>query len=227
MGKNIDAGLAQQKIVMLTDIIENDKSKCAIYFPANVNGVQCFLGNDERRQKDHQLSQARLDAYFATHNGDWFDLVRTGEICTDVINEQSERTLPTFQFSFFAIKAVACIDKGGYTIRKFHCLYHTYEPVDSNETDSVGIQRMHAFNVYHYWFPQWPDHRSPENVDAVLDMCVHLLDENCDREFAEDDGSFMETSEAASVAHTIDTLDVQSSVSSLAPSAGPTLIIHW
>lgn len=194
---NVDALPFQQKIAMLTDIIENDESKCAIYFPQNVGKFLCFLSNEERRQKDFQQSQAQLDTYMAEHEHEWFDLAQPNEINTEIIvgnrcssssSISSVATVAafpsTFNFSFFAVKTMDCLNKGGYTIRKFHCLYHTckllnnkHSSSNTNEcsenvmsdkteaaaaatnltTDDESIERnVHMFVVYHYWFPHWP-----------------------------------------------------------------------
>lgn len=223
---NVDALPFQQKIAMLTDIIENDESKCAIYFPQNVGSFLCFLSNEERRQKDYQQSQAKLDAYMAEHEREWFDLAQPSEIHTEIIvgNRCSSSTaidavtLPAaFNFNFFAVRTMDCLNKGGYTIRKFHCLYHTCRMLDkrghnnTNEcseaattaaatakipmsrdhtTDDESFERkVHMFVVYHYWFPHWPDHRSPENIDVVLDMCINLIDSDCEQELANAHGN--------------------------------------
>lgn len=188
-GGNVDALPFQQKIAMLTDIIENDESKCAIYFPQNVNRFLCFLSNDERRQKDSQDSQSQIDAYFTKHEHEWFDLAHPNEIHTEIIGDNWFE-FPMFNFNFFAIKTIDCLNKGGYAIRKFHCLYHTCERLNKNDANNVmptsvidAIERkVQLFVVYHYWFPHWPDHRSPENIDVVLDMCINIIDSDCEEE---------------------------------------------
>ncbi|XP_055317361.1 M-phase inducer phosphatase [Sitodiplosis mosellana] len=185
----------QQKIAMLTDIIENDESKCAIYFPQNTSKFLCFLSNEERRHKDCQQSQSQLEAYFAENDHEWFNLVQPNEIHTEVIVDDNWPNFPAFNFNFFSIKTVDCLNKGGYTIRKFHCLYHTFErlhktdtmtseaqSIPSNVDDGAIERKVHLFLVYHYWFPHWPDHRSPENIDVVLDMCINLIDSDCEQE---------------------------------------------
>lgn len=189
---NVDALPFQQKIAMLTDIIENDESKCAIYFPQSVNKFLCFLSNDERRHKDCVQSQSQIESYFMAHEREWFDLAQPNEIHTEIIGD-NWTDFPQFNFNFFCIKTVDCLNKGGYTIRKFHCLYHTIgrpnrcESVSSDVEatpphDQIIERKVHLFIVYHYWFPHWPDHRSPENVDIVLDMCINLIDSDCEQE---------------------------------------------
>lgn len=240
---NVDALPFQQKIAMLTDIIENDESKCAIYFPQNVGKFLCFLSNEERRQKDYQQSQAMLDAYIAEHECEWFDLARSNEIHTEIIMSNhcsSTSTATPINFNFFAIKTVDCLNKGGYTIRKFHCIYHTCRQLNRNNTntdtsteivspcdeiepiatadsttDNESIERkLHIFTVYHYWFPHWPDHRSPENIDVVLDMCINLLDSDCEQELS-------------NAQSTDSTHHRQPLMLNHVPFNGPTPVIHW
>lgn len=184
-GDNVDALPFQQKIAMLTDIIENDESKCAIYFPQNTGKFLCFMSNEERRQKDGQLSQSTLEKYFAEHEQQWFDLAQPNEIQTEIIDDKWPH-FPKFDFNFFCIKSVDCLNKGGYTIRKFHCMYHSCgigNDADTSPPAEDSVERSaHLFVVYHYWFPHWPDHRSPENIDVVLDMCINLVDSDCEKE---------------------------------------------
>lgn len=239
---NVDALPFQQKIAMLTDIIENDESKCAIYFPQNVGKFLCFLSNEERRQKNYHQSQAELDAYMAEHECEWFDLAQPNEIHTDIIVGNRGSSSPSssvlsspFNFNFFAIKTVDCLIKGGYTIRKFHCIYHTCKPLNSNSGDTAtsaaaaaistdsaadneSIERkVHLFVVYHYWFPYWPDHRSPENIDVVLDMCINVLDSDCEQELSNSHSNQKPT----------DSSYAKPLLLNHAPFNGPIPIIHW
>lgn len=254
---NVDALPFQQKIAMLTDIIENDESKCAIYFPQNVGKFLCFLSNEERRQKDYHRTQAELDAYMAERECEWFDLAQPNEIHTEIIvGNPCSSFSSAFNFNFFAIKTVDCLNKGGYTIRKFHCVYHTCTQLNSSSssdktaitlTDHESIERkLHSFVVYHYWFPHWPDHRSPENIDVVLDMCINLIDSDCEQELSnkhsndllhvteavvqnvaaaadddDDDNAIVSTSKSTDSSHG------QQLLLNHVPFNGPIPIIHW
>lgn len=270
---NVDALPFQQKIAMLTDIIENDESKCAIYFPQSVGKFLCFLSNDERRQKDYQQSQAQLDAYIADHERAWFDLAQPNEIHTEIIVD--DRCSSAFNFNFFAVKTMDCLNKGGYTIRKFHCLYHTCRVLDKcsknhadkcsenvttttvaaatatetsdRATDDESFERkVHTFVVYHYWFPHWPDHRSPENIDVVLDMCINLIDSDCEQELlsahghdllrandsvdehvAGDSGDVSTSTPKSIGRQSMDLSHSQPLMLNHVPFNGPTPIIHW
>lgn len=263
---NVDALPFQQKIAMLTDIIENDESKCAIYFPQSVGKFLCFLSNDERRHKDYQQSQLQLDAYITEHEHEWFDLAQPNEIHTEIIVGDRLPSAPNF--NFFAVKTMDCLNKGGYTIRKFHCLYHTCKLLDKRSktntdecTENVTTmpatvveasddesfeRRVHTFVVYHYWFPHWPDHRSPENIDVVLDMCINLIDSDCEQELLNahghdllrasdslgenvaDESGDGNTSTPKSIGRqSMDLSHSQPLMLNHVPFNGPTPIIHW
>lgn len=256
---NVDALPQQQKIAMLTDIIENDESKCAVYFPQNVGKFVCFMNNEERRHKDSQQTQAQLEQYFNEHDSILYDSIVPNEIHTETISS-NENDGPQYHFNFFCIKTVDCINKNGYSIRKFYCMYHTYESLDhaddSNETSSMFNAKtskqsitnnykreLNRFVVYHYWFPHWPDHRSPENIDVVLDMCINLLDSDCEQEFLAKSKVASETdllsvdenvlkSLSSSISNDEKTAakakdDGKPLLLSHSPFTGPIPIIHW
>lgn len=255
---NVDALPLQQKIAMLTDIIENDESKCAIYFPQNIGKFLCFMSNEARRHKECQQSQVQLDAYFAEHENEWFDLAQPNEIHTENIGDNWPG-FPRFNFNFFGVKTINYLSKGGYTIRKFHCLYYTCGRLDNHNADdrTDGIdaaddpnslsaeesieRKMHLFVVYHYWFPYWPDHRSPENIDVVLDMCINLIDSDCEQELlnahndlAGDDTTAMKTDDTDDSTQTSTSNELQTDKYSSTPMMlnqvpfnGAIPIIHW
>lgn len=168
---------SQQKIVMLTDIIENDESKCAIYFPQTKDKVICFLNQNGRRQKDSNSMIDRIEQHFKEMNHRIDDADDRKIIDLDARVFQS---LDNINYSYFVIKNVGVANKKGYTIRKFVCVFHVaaFGDAPAAVTES-NLHTFHQFVAYHYWFPHWPDHRSPENIDVVLDMCIDLLDSDC------------------------------------------------
>lgn len=226
--------VGQQKIVMLTDIIENDESKCAIYFPQIVGKVSCFLNQYGRCQKDFQAILERLEAHFNRADV-WPIEIPTVKIC-DLDRSQVPDDI---DYSYFCVKNVGVSNRKGYTMRKFHCIYHLNKrpsdlplgaaPNDSEATttnrgvrDKCSDRKTYQFIAYHYWFPHWPDHRSPENIDVVLDMCIDLLDSDCDLYFQTDSEQYDVATEHHTVDKSILTTDMQKSV-----SAAPIPIIHW
>lgn len=227
--------MGQQKIVMLTDIIENDESKCAIYFPQTIGKVSCFLNQYGRRQKDCQAILERLEAHFNRAD------VWPAETPTTKISDLDRNQVPDeIDYSYFCVKNVGVCNRKGYTMRKFHCIYHlNRQPLhlplvaaSNTESGTASInsrggrdescdRKTYQFVVYHYWFPHWPDHRSPENIDVVLDMCIDLLDADCDLHFQTD-----EQYDDDAGHHIVDKSTLATEVQKPIP-IGPIPIIHW
>jgi tyrosine-protein phosphatase ERK len=138
-----------QKIAMLTDFIENQRSKCAIYFPHEIDTSEIFTNTSSPQ-----------DENFIREN---LELVG------------SDTKVET-NFNYFVVKNVGLIAKNGYTIRKLLVMYGNCQ----SEFDE-------KYFVYHYWFPDWPDHRSPRDIDVLLDLSLDLLDGNCKKDFEESD----------------------------------------
>lgn len=220
--------VGQQKIVMLTDIVENDESKCAIYFPQTIGKVSCFLNQYGRRQKDCQAILERLEAHFNRADV-WPVNIPTATIC-DLDRSQVPDEI---DYSYFCVKNIGVCNRKGYTLQKFHCIYHlnkqpSHLPLSdaSNNSEKAtknrGVRdescdrKTYQFIAYHYWFPHWPDHRSPENIDVVLDMCIDLLHSDCDLYFQTDDEQCVGN----------DDDHHYTALKSILP-AGPIPIIHW
>lgn len=85
---------------------------------------------------------------------------------------KSDEDEPEISFNFFAVKNVGLKQKNGYSIRKLRLCHGQ-------------MNKIECYDVYHYWFPDWPDHRSPQDIDVLLDMSLDLLDGNCLRDFEE------------------------------------------
>lgn len=183
--------LNQQKIIMLTDIIENDESKCAIYFPQIKDKTICFLNQIGRRQKDSILMVERIENHFKCIN-----LPVDSINCNKIIEIDSNifQSLSNINCNYFIIKNIDIVNKKGYTIRKFNCVFHIANINDSSSEDKIS-HKYYQFDAYHYWFPHWPDHRSPENIDVVLEMCIDLLDSNC-QEYFNDENQIVECNSA-------------------------------
>lgn len=183
LSKTANSMLRHQKIVMLTDIIENDESKCAIYFPQNVGKSLYFINSSIIQPREEKLFLKQLEEFYGIEknwNADNIDGI------TDVK-----------QFNYFCIRNLGVLIRNGYSIRKLQCLYRSYVEKDLNivtddEPEANNLQKeivseIRQFTVYHYWFKNWPDHRSPENIDVVLDMCLDVLDSDCVRCFDNND----------------------------------------
>lgn len=139
-----------QKIAMLTDFIENNRQKCAIYFPTDEGSQLAFLNNQ------NEINSADLKA---------------NEILNEIYNRNDEEIEQiSNNFNYFLIKNLGVTKKNGYTISKLNICYN----------NRISSESTYNFNCYHYWFPDWPDHRSPEDIDVLLDMSLDLLDEKFD-----------------------------------------------
>lgn len=154
-------GQGIQKIAMLTDFIESARQKCAVYFPCDVDDLIVFTNTNG--VQDESMVRESLEKIF--------DPGKSEEIDETTTDDDSPRP----KFNFFVVKNVGLKQKNGYSIRKLRLHY-----------GSDRMDKIHRFDVYHYWFPDWPDHRSPQDIDVLLDMSLDLLDGNCLKDF--DDG---------------------------------------
>lgn len=148
-------GRGVQKIAMLTDFIESARQKCAVYFPSEVNENVIFTSTS--LTQDENIVRERLEKIFDPGK-----------------NEDAQEAQPPNAFNFFVVKNVGLKQKNGYSIRKLRMYY-----------GSDLMDKIQSYDVYHYWFPDWPDHRSPQDIDVLLDMSLDLLDGNCLRDFNE------------------------------------------
>ncbi|KAL7043166.1 hypothetical protein ACKWTF_001417 [Chironomus riparius] len=149
-----------QKIAMLTDFIESQRQKCAVYFPKESGSCEIFtnsgLPNEENIVRD------RLETILSSLPSE-----------SSGSSERDEgKQLPKISFNYFIIKNIGLKQKNGYSIRKLALIYGNYE-----------IESIQQYTVYHYWFPDWPDHRSPQDIDVLLDMSLDLLDGDCTKDF--------------------------------------------
>lgn len=233
--------MRDQKIVMLTDIFENDESKCAIYFPQTLGKTLYFVNNNTVQQRDEKQILNHLEEFYSKDEN-WLTKQAS-------LNEDTH-------FNYFCIKNIGVCTKHGYSIRKLHCMYkHYVEREKSTKTDGPAdacgqplraemtkpktiIPEIKHFIVHHYWFQHWPDHRSPQNIDVVLDMCLDVLDSNCADDFkggADKDGlfdrvnqMFLYDSDTNGSNMTISEPDVRKITATDNFSApGPLPIIHW
>lgn len=154
-------GKGIQKIVMLTDFVESSRQKCARYFPTELEDVVVFTNSTN--VDDESLVKSRIDEILH-HEGEAMEERLEVEMSIDETNEG--------QFNFFVVKCLGVKQKNGYSIRKLHVCHGTHQ-----------FEKPNEFDVYHYWFPDWPDHRSPEDIDVLLDLSLDILDGNCLKDF--------------------------------------------
>lgn len=151
-------GQGTQKIAMLTEFIESSRQKCAVYFPSEIDDVVVFASTS--LEQDENYIKENLDKIFDPGKNEQTD--------------DASDDLPDPAFYFFVVKNVGLKQKNGYSIRKLQLHYGTDQ-----------MNKVIHHDVYHYWFPDWPDHRSPQDIDVLLDMSLDLLDGNCSKDFDE------------------------------------------
>ncbi|EDW91220.1 uncharacterized protein LOC6530595 [Drosophila yakuba] len=177
-----------QKIVMLTNFTEANRQKCAVYFPIELNEIFAVAAKCEV----FQLSAVARD---------YFDRYLTPTFVPDTVVASSDaidyelggrhigvesvkvtlegdllEALPA-QGSFFLIKNVGIVRRNGYSVRKLVLLYCIRVP----QSASYHLQKIYC---YHYWYPDWPDHHSPRDINTLLDTCLHVLNlGKCESEF--------------------------------------------
>lgn len=149
-------GRGIQQIAMLTNFIESGRQKCAVYFPVELDDSVIFASTNSTKD-ENEVRESLETVYEASgEEGD----------------DEGARGLPKHAFNFFVVRNVGLKQKNGYSVRKLRLHY------GSNQMDKI-----HRHDVYHYWFPDWPDHRSPQDINVLLDMSLDLLDRNCLRDF--------------------------------------------
>ena len=148
-----------QKIAMLTDFIESQRQKCAVYFPKETGNCEIFTNSGLPR--DENVIRDNLETIL-------------NSLPSECISNESDevKQLPKISFNYFIIKNIGLKQKNGYSIRKLALIYGNYEK-----------ESIQQYTVYHYWFPDWPDHRSPQDIDVLLDMSLDLLDGDCTKDF--------------------------------------------
>lgn len=149
-----------QKIVMLTDFVESARQKCATYFPTELDDVVVFTNSSSL--DDENLVKESIDKIIHFEEKEEEEVFITSETVND-------------GFNFFVIKNFGVKHKNGYSIRKLRVYHGTQK-----------FEKPKEFDVYHYWFPDWPDHRSPEDIDVLLDLSLDILDGNCLKDFEEE-----------------------------------------
>lgn len=164
-----------QKIAMLTDFIENCRQKCAIYFPTNIGETMTFVNPANPMDETDLLDDCTVDRLFNSIQNPIDDMEMKADESSALL------LLPNLpnNCNYFLVKTVEIIVKNGYTIRKLCVLYlNSTQWCDESISLSGQMKYLtnHSFYCHHYWFPDWPDHRSPDDIDVLLDMSLHLLD---------------------------------------------------
>lgn len=165
-------------ILMLTNFMENGRPKCATYFPEQPGEVLCFYsgsGNDsqcEARSAEAVLEDDEDVPPTADEQTDdyrrWYEMAVRDPGPSDwkwvQSLRRSSRDDPALSESCFIVRNVGLREETGYSVRNLQVKYVN------------GRHRIsYRFTVEHYWFPDWPDHKSPEDLSVVLDFALDLL----------------------------------------------------
>ncbi|XP_061387742.1 serine-rich adhesin for platelets [Musca vetustissima] len=175
-----------QKIVMLTNFMENNRQKCSVYFPVELNEIFITTPREEVVQASDKftdfinpyLSEEAMETEIDETEGTAVKVIKIA--CNKVeVDDDLKAHLPNSK-SFFVMKNVGIVKKNGFSIRKILILYC------ANFTDVVNIPYLliNKFVCYHYWYPDWPDHRSPRDINTLLDISLHVSNlGKCESEF--------------------------------------------
>lgn len=185
-----------QKIVMLTNFMENNRQKCSTYFPVDLNELFISTPNDEVIQANDMLTEflnvlVKQSIDVDDDIGD-MALAKALPSCKEMTDTQQMISIDTIKVkvdeelknqipnssSFFAIKNVGIVRKNGFSIRKLIILYC------GNFVETADHLFVNKFLCYHYWYPDWPDHRSPRDINTLLDISLHVMNlGKCEAEF--------------------------------------------
>lgn len=145
------------KIVMLANFIENKRQTCSKYFPTNQGDISAFVSSYRMEDEKELLNNKDM----ILRNFDK-EVVIPNKICFEPI------------FNFFLIQNLGICKKNGYSIRKLKIIFY------QSEVEEKRARKTEEFLVFHYWFPDWPDSGSPDDIDILLDLSLDILDADVD-----------------------------------------------
>ncbi|XP_053966498.1 uncharacterized protein LOC128868437 [Anastrepha ludens] len=187
-----------QKVIMLTNFAENNRQKCAVYFPVELNEILITTSWHELVVPTAEAVDF-FNAYLLQNettppplhlpdDGTEPELHVGIECYLAKVNEELQLFLPLLQGNYFVIKNIGIVRKNGFSIRKLVILYCINIGASAEECGD-GVSRstqllINRLYCYHYWYPDWPDHRSPRDINTLLDICLHILNlGKCESEF--------------------------------------------
>ncbi|XP_011196249.1 uncharacterized protein LOC105221191 [Zeugodacus cucurbitae] len=184
-----------QKVIMLTNFAENNRQKCAVYFPIELNEIfittswqevvtptaaavdffNAYLLPNESTPPPLNLADTEPEPHIGI------------EYYQAEVSEELQPLLPPTRGNYFVIKNIGIVRKNGFSIRKLvilYCINIGTNTEQSNAGQRNTILLINRLYCYHYWYPDWPDHRSPRDINTLLDICLHILNlGKCESEF--------------------------------------------
>ncbi|CAD7015196.1 uncharacterized protein LOC101462423 [Ceratitis capitata] len=182
-----------QKVIMLTNFAENNRQKCAVYFPIELNEIFITTSWQEVITPNAEAMDF-FNAYLLPNETTPPPLHLTDdgtepephigiEYYQAEVSAELQHFLPPTRGNYFVIKNIGIVRKNGFSIRKLVMLYciNIGASTDGSGNSILLINRLYC---YHYWYPDWPDHRSPRDINTLLDICLHILNlGKCEAEF--------------------------------------------
>lgn len=175
-----------QKILMLTNFMENKKQKCSVYFPVELHEIFITTPREEVVQPTEQFIE--FISPFLCEDDMETEVDEMGDSAVKVISISHNKVevdaalklhMPNSK-NFFVMKNVGIVKKNGFSIRKILILYCA----NFSDVNNIPYLLINKFVCYHYWYPDWPDHRSPKDINTLLDISLHVTNlGKCESEF--------------------------------------------
>lgn len=175
-----------QKVVMLTNFIENNRQKCEKYFPQDV-GEELTVNNVDSEENESFVIKnlglirkagytiRKLDVRYSesVSDGDYHSQVTGNSVIfvkdTDKSEPDSSKSeTDTGQSDTDTGESETDASKSESDSGK--SVQGTEKSVTNNcESESTSV------TVYHYWFHNWADHKCPKDVNALLNLSIDVL----------------------------------------------------
>ncbi|KAL9918862.1 protein tyrosine phosphatase-ERK/Enhancer of Ras1 isoform 1-T3 [Glossina fuscipes fuscipes] len=169
-----------QKVIMLTNFVENNRQKCSVYLPTELNEIFVTASREELTKSNDYLKEI-LRKYIEVQEERAEKTILEANIGLKTFKMEIPQGLHNdlpHNSGFFIIKNVGIVRKNGFSIRKLLILYC------ANVLPGYKRLLIQQFYCYHYWYPDWPDHRSPRDINTLLDIALHVINlGKCEAEF--------------------------------------------
>lgn len=140
-----DSGV--QKLVMLTNFIENNRQKCEKYFPLELNEEISFYSPIYTESTSFFDDTEMLNNRFTIKN---VGMVKKPGYTIRKLNVKYDVNLKS-----------ASEDAGSEQ--------------ESEYGEGACAVNTSEITVYHYWFHNWADHKCPKDVNALLNLSLDVL----------------------------------------------------